>query len=484
MTKIVARIALLGVVSLTAIGCDGFAQAVTSHTDVLARAAGHELTADEAATLIAKHEMIPPNADVVELVANLWVDFTLLATAAAQDSTLQNVHVDEFLEPMLQQQSVMELIEKETPADTSITDEELRAQFEREQPGMQVRARHILLRTPPQATQSQRDSVLALARQIRERALAGEDFAALAAQYGQDGTAQSGGDLGFFTRDQMVAPFSDAAFALEPGQIGDVVETNFGYHVIKVEERQALDFEEQKEAYRTNFLQQRQRSRMEEYITGLTDPLEIEVQDGAVQNAKEMATNPGMELRGRAANRALVRYEGGSFTAADLLTRLRGLPQQQIGQFAALPDDRVHSLLEQFARDKILVEEAEKQGLAVPEAARDTARGQVHAQLSAATRSIGLTSIQPQDGETMNQAIERRVNAYLDAVMRNEQQLVPLGPLSYALREQFDGEVFDRLVDSVIAKIQEIRPPATAAPQPPPQPRPGDTTGAAGASGS
>ena len=77
----------------------------------------------------------------------------------------------------------------------------------------------------------------------------------------------------------------------------------------------------------------------------------------------------------------------------------------------------------------------------------------------------------------MSEAIERRVNAYLDAVMRNEQQLIPLGVIGYALREQFGGEVFDRVTDTVVARIQEIRPAMPTTPPPAPQTPVPDTLG-------
>jgi hypothetical protein len=73
---------------------------------------------------------------------------------------------------------------------------------------------------------------------LLRRARAGEDFAALAREYsGDPGSRQNGGDLGWFGRGMMVKPFEDAAFMLKPGEISDIVETQFGYHIIKLDER-------------------------------------------------------------------------------------------------------------------------------------------------------------------------------------------------------------------------------------------------------
>ncbi len=101
----------------------------------------------------------------------------------------------------------------------------------------QVRARHILLKVNAGDTDEQREQARTGAEQAHKRALAGEDFAALAKELSQCPSASKGGDLGFFTAQRMVKPFSDAAFALDPGEISGVVSTQFGYHVIKAEEQ-------------------------------------------------------------------------------------------------------------------------------------------------------------------------------------------------------------------------------------------------------
>ncbi|PKO22231.1 MAG: hypothetical protein CVU38_10560 [Chloroflexi bacterium HGW-Chloroflexi-1] len=127
----------------------------------------------------------------------------------------------------------------------------------------QVRASHILVRiitpaptptplaegqpapTPdpnaqPTPTPAPRDDAQALARiiEVKQKLDAGGDFATLALEYSDDtGSAANGGELGWFGRGQMVTEFEDAAFSLQPGQVSDPVQTPFGYHLIKVEER-------------------------------------------------------------------------------------------------------------------------------------------------------------------------------------------------------------------------------------------------------
>lgn len=102
-----------------------------------------------------------------------------------------------------------------------------------------VRARHILFRLDQNAKQEQIEAVRNKALQVLKEAKSGTDFAKLAREHSDDpGSKSKGGDLGFFTRDRMVKPFSDAAFAMKPGEIGEPVKTPFGWHIIKVEQVQ------------------------------------------------------------------------------------------------------------------------------------------------------------------------------------------------------------------------------------------------------
>lgn len=99
-----------------------------------------------------------------------------------------------------------------------------------------VRARHILIKAGP--SEASKDSARKVALEVLQRARSGEDFAALAFQYSQDpGSAQRGGDLGYFPRGRMVPEFERAAFSARVGEIVGPVETQFGFHIIKVEDK-------------------------------------------------------------------------------------------------------------------------------------------------------------------------------------------------------------------------------------------------------
>lgn len=123
-----------------------------------------------------------------------------------------------------------------------VAEEEIRAYYgesiDRYRTRKQIRARHILFRLAQEASQEEEERVRETALEVLQQAREGEDFAELAEAHSQDrSTAENdGGDLGFFSRGEMVRPFEDAAFAMQPGEISELVRTPFGYHIIKVEE--------------------------------------------------------------------------------------------------------------------------------------------------------------------------------------------------------------------------------------------------------
>jgi peptidyl-prolyl cis-trans isomerase C len=154
--------------------------------------------------------------------------------------------------------------------------DEAAKQIEGEQ---EVHARHILVETE--------DEAKAIEAELKK----GADFAELAKKKSKDPGAADGGDLGFFTKDQMVPEFSAVAFALEPGKISDPVKSQFGWHVIKVEEkrnRKAPDFEQVKAQIETYVTRKAQA----EYVAKLREGAKVERMDQAADAAKPDAMKP------------------------------------------------------------------------------------------------------------------------------------------------------------------------------------------------
>jgi peptidyl-prolyl cis-trans isomerase C len=473
MRRFVAFAALSGVLTLPA--CDTFGQAMTSHTDVLARAAGHELTVEQVTDLLAPAIRIPAQAEVVDALANLWVDYTLLATAAAQDSTLQNVDLDAVITPYFNQQLVFELRDRVLQVDTMLTDEQLRAAFEREQPNAEVWARHILLRMSPDASPAVRDSVIGRANQILALARGDADFAQLAAQYSEEpGAAERGGDLGYFSTGDMIPQFEDAAFRLQPGEVSDLIETPFGIHIIKVEDKRLPDFESMRDTFRQQYIQQQYAQAEETYLTQLAEGKRLEVQDGAVEVARELARKPSTNLSRRAAQRPLVRYTDGALTAGEYMILMQQRPAQQRGQVAAASDEQLGEWLQLLARDEILIEEARRQGLETPQTTRDSARAELRDQIREAARESGLLPLATREGENMNQAVQRSVMEFLEGIISGERNVVPLGAIGFSLREQYGAEVLERAIPIVVARVEERRPPGMDPSMGMPQMQPSD----------
>ncbi len=156
------------------------------------------------------------------------VDFRLLAVAAAGDGLAEDEEVLSRLAEL--QQNVMREVYLERKIDERVTDEALRGRYDKmiaDNPAEpEVHARHILLEDE------------AVAKEVIVALDGGADFAELARERSTGPTGPQGGDLGYFTEEQMVPEFAQVAFALEAGSYSDEpVQTQFGWHVIKVEDR-------------------------------------------------------------------------------------------------------------------------------------------------------------------------------------------------------------------------------------------------------
>jgi foldase protein PrsA len=144
-------------------------------------------------------------------------------------------------EVLMKEQLIINHVREQLTSDINVTDEEVKKYFDDnkdmfELPAPEIRASHILVDTEETA------------KKVLEELENGADFGEMAKEYSKDGTKDVGGDLGFFSKGRMVPEFEEAAFALKPGEISDIVKSEFGYHIIKVtDERTSLSFEDAKD---------------------------------------------------------------------------------------------------------------------------------------------------------------------------------------------------------------------------------------------
>ncbi len=154
-----------------------------------------------------------------------------------------------------------------------------------------VKVRHILIKVDKAASDEEKKKAREKAEDLLKKIKAGEDFAKLAAEFSDDpGSKGKGGELGFFSRGKMVRPFEDAAFSLKPGEVSGVVETTFGFHIIKVEEKKEAGvepFEEVREKVRLKLLEDVTRERTKDVLENAMKDAKVEIHPELLTGAKK-----------------------------------------------------------------------------------------------------------------------------------------------------------------------------------------------------
>ena len=232
-----------------------------------------------------------------EFLDNLLTRRALMHEAAdsgiEKDPAIQK-QITEYKERLILQKLMQENIEK----DPQLSDEEIKKYFEGHpeefKESEQIRARHILIKAEPSASADQKAEAKKKAQALLARAKKGEDFEKLAKENSQDpGSATRGGDLGFFPKGRMAKQFEDTAFAMKKaGQIADLVETQFGFHIIQYVDRQISKekgYDEAKEQIRRRLGPQKQREGYQAFIENVKKKHKIEINEAEL---KAMVVEP------------------------------------------------------------------------------------------------------------------------------------------------------------------------------------------------
>lgn len=205
---------------------------------------------------------------------------TQFESIKAQQPEIPPEQLKEFLRQKL---LVQIIIQQLVTSKVTVTEDEIKALYDQRKDQLdepaKVRASHILISVAPDATDPDKAAARQKIRDLLTRIQAGEDFAELAKQYSNCPSNQKGGDLGFFPRGIMVQPFEDAAFALEVGAVSDIVETPFGYHIIKVTEKteeRTVPFDEVKDRFRQELFSQKNNAEAQKWVSSLRTEANIE----------------------------------------------------------------------------------------------------------------------------------------------------------------------------------------------------------------
>jgi peptidyl-prolyl cis-trans isomerase C len=144
----------------------------------------------------------------------------------------------------------------------------------------QVKASHILIKVAPNAEESVKNQARKKIETVQKKVRQGEDFGSLAKANSEGPTAQRNGDLGYFSRGQMVKPFEDAAFALKVGEVSDIVETQFGYHLIKVTDKKparTVPYKEVQQMLEQHLKNEKEKTEIQGYIEKLKKSTTIKI---------------------------------------------------------------------------------------------------------------------------------------------------------------------------------------------------------------
>ena len=454
-----ARIAALAALVLV-MACEGLKEAMTAHVDVVARAEKQELSVQRLADWVGKNAQIPVAKPTLQQVADVWVNYQLLAKAAAEgDSLTDTTLIDKAMKKVYEQSKTrrwVEMVRARLAIDTSNLEAAYNA-------GNLLAARHILFQVPAAQQATGSDSIMRRAEAIRKTATT-QNFAALAKQYGSDGTKDVGGDLGVFHPLQMIPDFTRGVQAMKPGEIGPLVRTEHGYHIVR-----RSTYAEVREQFDTQYKQMLTQKAESTYYARLEAAHKVEIKPNAPKVVKEVAA----DLDAHKTDRTVIATSSeGSLTAADVVSAISAVPQREElrGQLQQLPDSILPNFVRSLVLNDLLIMQADSAGLkmdtAEVSAVRNAFKGVVRnvwAGLRISPELLADSAKTPAEKERLAAA---RVDAYMGRLLSTppqDQYIDVPTPVAEALRAKYDGSVKPAGLTRALELTQKVRATADSA---------------------
>ena len=438
-------------------GCDGFKEAMTAHVDVAARTPSQELSVERLAELLGTSK-IPVSEDNAKALADVWVNYQLLAHASAQGDSLKDTKlIDEALWPVLAQQKASkwhDMLVKTWNVDTTASE----ARFNQ---GQALAASHILFLIPQEGlTTASKDSIRRTAESVRKRVTAA-NFAQLAKQYSMDpGSKEKGGMLPVFTGGTMVKEFEEGVRSIKPGEIAPgLVETQFGYHIIR-----RAAFSEVKDEFGKQNAGAVMQAAESTYLAKLETGGEIKFKDKAVATIKEVIANPSAHSDDET---VIATSKAGNFTAERLAQWIGAYPPQQQGMLRSQIAQAADSLVLQFTthsfiRGELVLYQADSAKVTLSPSELADVRNNFASMVTRVWTELGIGPKMLADSAKTTPERERiasaHIEGYLEKLVHDQVQFVPIPqPLQSVLREKYDYKVNAAGIARAVEKATKIR---------------------------
>lgn len=456
-------------------GCDRFRDLFTAHADVAAEAGSQQLTAERLGQILSGGKGIKPNHEAAKFVSNIWIDYALFAQAAAQGKLpMDSAGIAQAVWPELAELKGNHwhdsLVARRSNFSPGAADSTYDA-------GQVRLLQHILFRAEPSATPQVKSAARRKAANALARVKGGSDFGAVAAQLSEDpGSRTQEGYLPASPKGKFVPAFDSAGWALAPGGISGVVETPFGYHIIKRPDRNAA------RERMTEYLAQSVGTRMDSlYMDSIATAKGIKVARGAPATMRAAGDHPDASRRSK---KTLVSFKGGELTVGDFMQWVQALPPQYMAQLKQADD----SMLTRFARiltqNVLLLEQAESAGINVTPEEWQGLQSRYRSQIDTLRADMGLDDATLGDSSAAadrNKVAAMKVEDYFDRLIAGKARLRPIpSALATLLRERSSyrvnnaglkqaielAEAAGKSADSVRAANGPVRPAPGPAPIP------------------
>lgn len=253
--------------------------ASTMRTKILDNMIGRELLKQEAAKQQIKADDAETSAQLETLKKRFGSEEDF-KNALARMSITEQALKDQFVTESI----LRKLVDRDVASKITLAPDDAK-KFYDENPEMfkspeTVRASHILVKVEENASPEDKAKALEKIKGIQKRIQKGEDFAVVAKEVSDCPSKENGGDLNYFQRGQMVGPFENAAFSLKPGQMSDIVETEYGYHLIKLTDRKdagVMSFEEMKPRIEQHIKSEKVGQQLTVYVDQLRAAAKIDI---------------------------------------------------------------------------------------------------------------------------------------------------------------------------------------------------------------